>query len=182
MAVVYQVVLLVMGFVMLIKGADWFVEGASSVAKAMKIPSLVIGLTLVSIGTSMPEFSVSLTSSIKGFNDISFGNIIGSNIFNVLVVIGISSIFAPMVMSKNVQKYDIPFLLGIYLLLMLFAFIISILVSSEKNTQTNISFTYFRSFIIFPADAESTSNFFRISSVNLIYATLFFVISRFWYI
>lgn len=120
-----NILLLVGGMILLIKGADWFVEGASSVAKAMKIPSLVIGLTLVSIGTSMPEFSVSLTSSIKGFNDISFGNIIGSNIFNVLVAIGISSIFAPMVMSKNMQKYDIPFLLGIYLLLMLFAFIIS---------------------------------------------------------
>ena len=80
------VLLIIVGMVLLIKGADWFVEGASSIAKAMKIPSLVIGLTLVSVGTSMPEFSVSLTSSIKGLNDMSFGNIIGSNIFNTFVV------------------------------------------------------------------------------------------------
>ena len=81
MELILQVVLLVVGFTMLVKGADWFVEGASALAKAMHIPSLVIGLTLVSIGTSMPEFSVSLTSSIQGLNDMSFGNIIGSNIF-----------------------------------------------------------------------------------------------------
>ena len=94
------ILLLVVGMVLLIKGADFFVEGASAVAKAMKIPSLVIGLTLVSVGTSMPEFSVSLQSSIKGLNDLSFGNVIGSNIFNVFVVIGVSAIFAPMVISK----------------------------------------------------------------------------------
>lgn len=119
------ILLLIVGMVLLIKGADFFVEGASAVAKAMKIPSLVIGLTLVSLGTSMPEFSVSLQSSIKGLNDLSFGNVIGSNIFNVFVVIGLSAIFAPMVISKMMQKYDIPILLGVYLLLMLFAFLIT---------------------------------------------------------
>ena len=119
------ILLLVVGMVWLIKGADFFVEGASAVAKAMKIPSLVIGLTLVSVGTSMPEFSVSLQSSIKGLNDLSFGNVIGSNIFNVFAVIGVSAIFAPMVISKMMQKYDIPILLGVYLLLMLFAFLIT---------------------------------------------------------
>ena len=119
------ILLLVVGMVLLIKGADFFVEGASAVAKAMKIPSLVIGLTLVSVGTSMPEFSVSLQSSIKGLNDLSFGNVKGSNIFNVFVVIGVSAIFAPMVISKMMQKYDIPILLGVYLLLILFAFLIT---------------------------------------------------------
>ena len=86
------IVLIIVGMALLIKGADWFVDGASSIAKAMHIPALVIGLTLVSIGTSMPEFSVSLTSSIKGLNDMSFGNVIGSNIFNTFVVIGVSAI------------------------------------------------------------------------------------------
>lgn len=122
------VLLIIVGMVLLIKGADWFVEGASSIAKAMKIPSLVIGLTLVSIGTSMPEFSVSLTSSIKGLNDMSFGNIIGSNIFNTLVVIGVSAILTPLVVSKQMKKYDLPILMGIYLLLMLFSFVTSPLV------------------------------------------------------
>ena len=113
------VLLIIVGMVLLIKGADWFVEGASSIAKAMKIPSLVIGLTLVSIGTSMPEFSVSLTSSIKGLNDMSFGNIIGSNIFNTFVVIGVSAILTPLVVSKQMKKYDLPILMGIYLLYLL---------------------------------------------------------------
>ena len=110
---------------LLIKGADFFVDGSSKIAKALKIPSLIIGLTLVSIGTSAPELSVSLTSSIKGINDLSFGNVIGSNIFNVFVVIGSSALFTPMVVSKNIKKYDIPILLGIYALLVLCAFVIS---------------------------------------------------------
>ena len=122
---ILSVILLIAGMVLLIKGADWFVEGASSIAKAMKIPSLVIGLTLVSIGTSMPEFSVSLQSSLAGNNDLSFGNVIGSNIFNTFVVIGVSAIFIPLVVSKEIKKYDLPILMGIYLLLILFAFVIS---------------------------------------------------------
>ncbi len=122
---ILSVILLIAGMALLIKGADWFVEGSSSIAKAMKIPSLVIGLTLVSIGTSMPEFSVSLQSSLAGNNDLSFGNVIGSNIFNTFVVIGVSAIFIPLVVSKEIKKYDLPILMGIYLLLILFAFVIS---------------------------------------------------------
>ena len=73
----------------------------------------------------MPKFSVSLTSSLKNMNDMSYGNVIGSNIFNVLVVIGISALFTPMLVSRHMQKYDIPILIGIYLLLMLFSFVIT---------------------------------------------------------
>lgn len=123
--VILPIVLLVVGMFLLIKGADWFVEGAAAIAKALHIPSLVIGLTLVSVGTSMPEFSVSLTSSLQGLNDMSFGNIIGSNIFNTFVVIGVSACLTPLVVSKDMQKYDLPILVGIYLILTLFAFVIS---------------------------------------------------------
>ena len=122
---IFSVIMLIVGLFLLIKGADWFVEGASSIAKALKIPSLVIGLTLVSIGTSMPEFSVSLQSSLAGLNDMGIGNVIGSNIFNTFVVIGASAIFVPLVISKEMKKYDLPILMGIYLLLILFAFVIS---------------------------------------------------------
>ena len=122
---IFSVIMLIVGLFFLIKGADWFVEGASAIAKSLKIPSLVIGLTLVSIGTSMPEFSVSLQSSLAGLNDMGFGNVIGSNIFNTFVVIGASAIFVPLVLSKEMKKYDLPILLGIYLLLILFAFVIS---------------------------------------------------------
>ncbi len=117
-----QILLLVVGMALLIKGADFFVEGASAAARAMKISPLIIGLTLVSIGTSLPELSVSLTASITGKNDMGFGNVVGSNIFNTFVVIGASALFTTMVVSKSMKKYDIPVLFGIYGLLALFAF------------------------------------------------------------
>lgn len=117
--------LLILGLVLLVKGADFFVDGSSKIASYLHIPSLIIGLTLVSIGTSAPELSVSITSAIKGTNSLSFGNVIGSNIFNVLGVVGISAIVIPLVIPKSVLKLDIPILVGIYLILILFGFIIS---------------------------------------------------------
>lgn len=97
---------LVVGFVLLIKGADFFVDGASSVAKTLKIPSVIIGLTIVAMGTSAPEAAVSLTASIKGSNNISLGNIIGSNIFNLLMVIGICAIIFPVATNLEILKRD----------------------------------------------------------------------------
>lgn len=125
LVIILNVLFLIIGMTLLIKGADFFVDGSSRVAKALKIPSLIIGLTLVSIGTSLPELSVSLTSSLNGLNDMSFGNVVGSNIFNVLVVIGASALFTPMIVSKSVYKYDIPVLIGIYAIVLLFGFVIS---------------------------------------------------------
>ena len=125
LVIILNVLFLIIGMALLIKGADFFVDGSSRVAKALKIPSLIIGLTLVSIGTSLPELSVSLTSSLNGLNDMSFGNVVGSNIFNVLVVIGASALFTPMIVSKSVYKYDIPVLIGIYAIVLLFGFVIS---------------------------------------------------------
>ena len=119
------ILLLVLGFVVLIKGSDFFVDGASSVAKKLKIPSIIIGLTLVSIGTSMPELSASINSAILNDSDMNFGNVVGSNIFNLLVVVGCSSLFVPLVVSKQIIKYDLPILLFIYGLLALFTMIIS---------------------------------------------------------
>lgn len=122
---VWDIVLLIVGMVLLIKGADLFVEGSSYVAKVLKIPALIIGLTLVSIGTSLPELSVSVTSAAQGLNDMSFGNVIGSNIFNTFVVIGCSSLFIPLTVSKSMFRYDIPILTGIYVLLIVFACLIT---------------------------------------------------------
>ena len=122
-SVVLNLLFLVIGMFLLIKGADWFVDGSSRVAKALKIPSLIIGLTLVSIGTSLPELSVSVNAALGGNADISYGNVIGSNIFNVFVVIGASALFTPMIVAKEVKKYDVPILIGIYLLFALFSFV-----------------------------------------------------------
>lgn len=115
-------VLLVLGFVFLVKGADLFVDGSSSIAKHMKIPSVIVGLTIVAMGTSAPEASVSITAAISGNSDISLGNIVGSNIFNFLVVIGVSSIIFPVISHKDIIKRDLWWNLGItggLLLLML---------------------------------------------------------------
>ena len=124
-SVVLNLLFLVIGMFLLIKGADFFVDGASKVAKALKIPSLIIGLTLVSIGTSLPELSVSVTAALSGNADISYGNVIGSNIFNVFVVIGASAVFTPMLIDKAMKKYDIPILLEIYGLFAIFSFVIT---------------------------------------------------------
>ena len=87
-----EYLLLVLGFVLLIKGADFFVDGSSSVAKLLKVPSIIIGLTVVAMGTSMPEMSVSVTAAIQGSNDLAVSNVLGSNIFNVLMVLGCCAI------------------------------------------------------------------------------------------
>ncbi len=105
--------LLIVGFVLLVKGADWFVDGASSIAKHMKVPSVVVGLTIVAMGTSAPEASVSITAGLAGNADISLGNVIGSNIFNFLMVIGISAIICPVVSHKDILKRDMWWNLGI---------------------------------------------------------------------
>jgi cation:H+ antiporter len=103
-----EYIFLIVGFVLLIKGADFFVDGASSIASKLKIPSLIIGLTVVSIGTSLPEAAVSISASLSGTNDISLGNVIGSNLFNLLVVIGVSSAILPIITDMDILKRDMP--------------------------------------------------------------------------
>ena len=120
-----NILLLIVGMVLLVKGADFFVGGASDIAKKLGIPSLIIGLTLVSIGTSLPEASVSINAAITNSSDLSFGNVIGSNIFNSLFIIGICSIIIPTVVSKDLIKFDIPILILVMAILSLFAYAIT---------------------------------------------------------
>lgn len=114
--------LLIVGFVLLVKGADFFVSGASSVAKALKVPSVIIGLTIVAMGTSAPETAVSITASLGGNNGISLGNIIGSNIFNLLMVIGISAVIIPFNSDKEILKRDMLWNVAITVLLLVLIF------------------------------------------------------------
>ncbi len=118
MDVVIQVMLLAVGFVLLVKGADWFVEGASSVAEKFGIPQLVIGLTIVAMGTSLPEAAVSVSAALKGSAEITIGNIVGSNIINVLLILGITSVITPVAVQKSTVKYEIPFVIVMSALLM----------------------------------------------------------------
>ena len=100
-------VVLIAGMLLLVKGADYFVDGSASVAKILKVPSLIIGLTIVALGTSLPEASVSITASIAGNNELALSNIIGSNIFNTLVVVGCSAMIAPFIMDRDIIKRDL---------------------------------------------------------------------------
>lgn len=113
MSMVLQFVLLVVGFVMLIKGADWFVEGASKVADRFGIPQIVIGLTIVAMGTSLPEAAVSISAALKGSADITIGNVVGSNIMNVLVILGLTSVIRAIAVKKNTIRYEMPFTIAI---------------------------------------------------------------------
>lgn len=103
-----EYVLLVVGFILLIKGADFFVEGSSSLAKILKIPSVIIGLTIVAMGTSAPEASVSINAALAGSNDIAVSNIIGSNIFNGLVVVGVCAFLSAFHTNAEILKRDMP--------------------------------------------------------------------------
>ena len=115
--------ILLVGFVLLIKGADFFVEGSSTVAKKLRIPSIIVGLTIVAMGTSLPELAVSTTASLAGNNAIAISNVVGSNIFNLVVVCGTCAIFAPLAISKDVLKKDFPIAIGCGILLLVMGII-----------------------------------------------------------
>ena len=105
---------------LLVKGADWFVEGASGIADRFGIPQLVIGLTIVAMGTSAPEAAVSITAALKGNADITVGNVVGSNILNIFIILGIASVITAIAVAKTTIRYEIPIMLGITGLMMLF--------------------------------------------------------------
>lgn len=116
---VVWILLIVLGFILLIKGADFLVEGASNIAKKFHIPEIIIGLTIVSIGTSMPELFVSITSAIEGYPDMAIGNIVGSNIANLLLILGMSSVIRSIKFKRETRLIEIPMCLGISLLFVL---------------------------------------------------------------
>ena len=129
----FTIVLLLVGFLILIKGADFLVNGASSAAKKYGISNLAIGLTVVAFGTSMPELIVSLLSALDGKNDASFGNVIGSNNFNLMFILGIAGLIYPLVVQRNTVKYEVP-------LSILAAVVLYVLVNDQIlwSSDTNI--------------------------------------------
>ncbi|MBO4493370.1 MAG: calcium/sodium antiporter [Ruminococcus sp.] len=147
-------ILLVGGFVLLIKGADFFVDGSSAVAKRLRVPSLIIGMTIVAMGTSLPETSVSVSASVLGKNDLAISNAVGSNIFNLMVVCGVCAVLCPMVIGKETLKKDLPFSVAVagvllalgavtgtvqrwggIILLVLFSFFLYMMISSAKKAR-----------------------------------------------
>ena len=147
-----EYVLLLVGFLLLVKGADFFVEGSSSLAKILKVPSVIIGLTIVAMGTSAPETSVSINAALAGSNDIAISNVVGSNIFNGLVVVGICAFLASFQTNLDILKRDMPLnivvtailclmflderlsrLDGVLLLIGMAAYLAAMIVSAMKN-------------------------------------------------
>lgn len=112
--------MLIAGFVLLVRGADWFVEGAASIAKNIGVPQLIIGLTIVAMGTSMPEAAVSIQAALADNAGISVGNIVGSNILNILIILGITAVITNVAIQKSTLIYEIPFMTGITVLFMIF--------------------------------------------------------------
>ena len=149
-----QLILLVVGFVLLIKGSDFFVDGSSNIASILKIPTLIVGLTIVAFGTSAPEAAVSITSSLSGNNALAVSNVIGSNLFNMMLIIGLCALLRELKIGRDVLNKDLPFLVvitailsgfiiigwsisrveGIILLLLIIGYV-AYLVYSAKNTK-----------------------------------------------
>ena len=118
MHMLIELILLVIGFVMLIKGADIFVEGAAGIAAKFGIPQLVIGLTIVAMGTSAPEAAVSIAAAFKGTADITIGNVVGSNIMNILVILGVTALIVAVAVQQSTVRYEIPFVILVTIVLL----------------------------------------------------------------
>lgn len=115
-----QIVIMIVGLALVVLGANWLVDGASSIARRLGISEFVIGLTIVGFGTSMPEFVVSITGAIQGMSDVSIGNVIGSNVFNTLLILGLTAIITPIAITSDNRRRDIPIAVGTSLLLALY--------------------------------------------------------------
>lgn len=155
MGFIVQLLLLVIGFVMLIKGADLFVEGAASIAERFGIPQLVVGLTIVAMGTSAPEAAVSIASALKGSADITVGNIVGSNILNIFIILGLTAVITMVPVGITTVKYEIPYMIlitvlflgmgitgnkitlveGVFLWIAFIAYLVYLLLQAKKNKE-----------------------------------------------
>ena len=123
MALIKSIIILIIGFALLMKGADYFVEGSSSVAKQLHVPSMIIGMTIVAMGTSLPECAVSVTASLTGNNSLAVSNVVGSNIFNLMVVCGACALFAPLTIKKDTLKKEFPLSIICAALLMVLGYV-----------------------------------------------------------
>lgn len=133
MDMVIQIILLIVGFILLIKGADWLIDGASSTASHFKVSKLLIGLTIVAFGTGAPELAVSVSSLLNGTTDMLLGNVIGSNILNILLLIGIAAVIRPIRIKKDTVAKELPLLLLISTVIIVL-FLDTLLVSADQNT------------------------------------------------
>lgn len=147
MEILLQILLLVVGFVLLIKGADFFVDGSGSIARKLQIPDIIVGLTIVAMGTSAPELAVSVSAALGGSTEIAMGNVVGSNILNILIILGVSALIVPLAVDKSMFKRDFPVLLLTAVLLPAMA----LLFGNEVGLIAGIIFLVIFAFYIFLA-------------------------------
>lgn len=175
------IVLLVVGFVLLIKGADFFVDGSSSIAKRFHVPSIIIGLTIVAMGTSLPETAVSVTASVAGNNALAISNAVGSNIFNLMMVIGVCALLTPVAVQRDVVRRDIPFSVFCAILLLVLGYLGNMTLGHLDGALMLVLFAGFILYMIFKAlsagktgDANEGAEDVKIMSVprSLIYIVL----------
>lgn len=176
------IILLIAGLSLIIFGADWLVDGASSIARKLKISEFVIGLTIVGFGTSCPELVVSVTGAVKGISDISIGNVIGSNIFNTLLILGLTALILPINVSANNKRRDIPMTLAVTLLLIVCGMSHSLFGLGSADGLSRIEGIAFLAlfalyiFFCFKTDSQDTaqdnSDVAEISTVKAILLTL----------
>ena len=122
MGIIVQFLLLILGFVMLVKGADWFVDGAAGIAEKFGIPQLVVGLTIVAMGTSAPEAAVSITAALKKNAGITIGNVVGSNILNTLIILGITSVIVAISVASSTVRIEIPYMILVTILMLILGY------------------------------------------------------------
>ena len=156
-----SILLIIIGFIFLIVSADILVDGSSGIAKKFHIPEIIIGLTIVSIGTSMPELFVSITSALEGHSDMAIGNIIGSNLSNLLLILGLSAIIKPIIFQKETRYYEIPMCLFFTIILMIFCNSQN-KISRIEATILLILFCTFLGYTIFMGKKESKNNLIEI--------------------
>lgn len=175
------IVFLVVGFVLLIKGADSFVDGSSSIAKRFHVPSIIIGLTIVAMGTSLPETAVSVTASVSNNNALAISNAVGSNIFNLMMVIGVCALLTPVAVQRDVVRRDIPFSVFCAILLLVLGYLGNMTLGHLDGALMIVLFAGFIFYMIFKAlsasktgDASEEAEDVKIMSVprSLIYIVL----------
>ncbi len=143
-----NILLLILGFAALILGANFFVNGATEIARRLKVPTIIIGLTIVAIGTSLPELAVSVVSAIKGSGDIAVGNVVGSNLANMLLILGIVAAIKSVPINRQTQKFDLPFLMIIHVLFLFFC-LDKFVDGSDKNIISRVEGVVFLALTIY---------------------------------
>ena len=175
MMLIIQIILLVIGFLFLIKGADLFVEGSSSIAALLKIPTIIVGLTIVALGTSAPEAAVSITASLSGSNEIAVSNVIGSNIFNLLLIIGCCAVLKELKIEKTVLDKDLPFLIISTIAVVAFIIIGWNIVTSEAIVLLALLVVYL-SYLIYTTRKSNKSQYVEKPKLGLAKSIVYIII------